>query len=112
MSLTDVLGFFFTALTMFHAVVFLGRPVRCLLLSTPAVSLFFRTFQVVVQAIPNACAMALIDFPFSKLQNGLLFSQRQLSGLHVGLSFLTQMQSSQAKPKAKTKSRHSELFIV
>ena len=45
---------------------------------------------------------------FSKLQNGLLFSQRQLSGLHVDLSFLAQMQSSQAK----TNSRHSELFIV
>ena len=30
--------------------------------------------------------MALINFLFSKLQNGLLFSQRQLSDLHVGLS--------------------------
>ena len=89
------------------AVVFLGRPVRCLLLSMPAVSFFFRTFQVVVQAIPNDRFLS-----FSELQNGLLFSQRQLSGLHVGLSFLTQTQSSQTKPKAKTKSRHSELFIV
>ena len=33
--------------------------------------------------------MALIVF-FSELKNGLLFFQRQLSGLHVGLSFLTQ----------------------
>ena len=70
---------------------------------------FFRTFQVVVQALYNACAMAVIDVP-SFLS--LLFSQRQLSGLHVALSFLTQMQSSQAKPKAKTKIKHSELFIV
>ena len=108
--------YFFTALTMFlssTAVVFLGRPVRCLLFSTPAVSFFFRTFQVVVQAIPNVCPMALINFPpFSKLKNGLLFSQRLLSGHHVGFSFLTQMQSSQAKPKTETKSRHSERFIV
>ena len=46
MPLTGVLGFFFTSLTMFlssTAVVFLGRPVWCLLLSTPAVSFFFRT---------------------------------------------------------------------
>ena len=66
MSLTDVLEFFFTFLTMIllsTAVVFLGRPVRCLLLSMPAVSFFFRTFQVVVRVIPNACAMALIDYP-------------------------------------------------
>ena len=40
------------------------------LLSTPAVYFFFRTFQVVVQLVvvqvvvqPNACAMALIDLP-------------------------------------------------
>ena len=52
-------------------------------------------------------------FPlFYKLQNSLLFTQRQLFHLHVFLSFLTQMQFSQAKPKAKSKSRHSERFIV
>ena len=104
MSLTDVLGFFFTAFTMFlssTAVVFLGRPVRCLLLRMSAVLfylIFFRTFRVVVQAIPNACAMALIDFPsFLSFIMALLFCQRQLSGLHFGLSFQTEMQSSQAK---------------
>ena len=69
------------------------------------------------QDIQNCCTsypQCLCNrFPFfSKLQNGLLFSQRQLSDLYVGLSFLTQMQFSQAKPKAQTKSRHSELFIV
>ena len=66
LSLTDILGVFFTALTMFRsstAVVVLGRPARCLLLSTPAVSSLFRTFQVVVEVIINACAIALIDCP-------------------------------------------------
>ena len=48
---------------------------------------------------------------FFQFQNGLVFSQRQLSSLHVSLSFLTQMQSSQVKSKVKTKTRHSELFI-
>ena len=38
------------------------------------------------------------------------FSQRQLPSLHVGSSFLTQMQSSQVKPKAKTKS-HNNLLL-
>ena len=93
MSLTVVLGFFFTALTMFlssTAVVFLGRPVPCLVVSTPVVSFFFRTFQVVVLAMTNAYAMALFNFrSFFQIQNGLPFSHRQLSGLHVGLSFLT-----------------------
>ena len=56
-------------------IVFLGRPVRCLLLSTPVVS--FRTFQ---------------HFPSLSLKMAF-----QPCGLHVGLSFLTQMQSSQAK---------------
>ena len=51
MSLTDVLGFS----SQFSLV--------DLLLSTPAVSLFLRAFQVVVQAVPNACVMALINFP-------------------------------------------------
>ncbi|KAG7457652.1 hypothetical protein MATL_G00229460 [Megalops atlanticus] len=73
MSLTDVFGFFFTALTRFlssTAVVFLGRPVRYLLLSTPVGSFFFRIFQIVVLAMPNVCPMALIS---------LLFSHRQVS---------------------------------
>ena len=63
-DVTDVSGFFFTTLTGFlssTAVVFLGRRVWCLLLGMP-VSFFFRTFQVVAQAIPSACASS--DFPF------------------------------------------------
>ena len=66
MSLTGVLGFFFTALTLFLSwtvIVFLDRPVRYLLLSMPAVSFFFRTFRV-VNAVPNTCAMALISLFF------------------------------------------------
>lgn len=85
MSLTDVFGVFFTALTLFLSsttVVFLGRPVRCLLLSIPVVSSFLRTFQIVVVAMPNACPMALIDFlyflnfkmaSFSPIDNSLVF---------------------------------------
>ena len=98
MSLTNILGFFFTALTMFlssSADVYLGRPVQCLLLSMTAVYLFFWTFQVALQAIPNACAMALIS-PFSQLQN---HSQRQSWFFNVGLSFLTQRQNSRLKPR-------------
>ena len=98
MSLTDVFGFFCTALTMFlssTAVVFLYRTVRCLLLSTPAVSFFLRTFQVT--SYPHL---------FSSFKMAC-FSPRLLSGLYVGLAFLTQMQSSQAK----SKSRLSELFV-
>lgn len=47
-SLTVVLGvFFFTAVTMLpsSAVVFLGRPVLCMLLSTPMISFFFNAFS-------------------------------------------------------------------
>ncbi len=68
MSLTVVLGSFLTALTMFlssTAVVFLGLPVRCLLLSTPVAYFFFRTFQMVEMSMAKVCAMALIDFPSS-----------------------------------------------
>ena len=85
MSTTVVLGSFFTALTMFlssTAVVFLGLPVRRLLLSTPVVSFFFGTFQMVVLAIANICAMALMGFPsslsftiayFSPIDSSLVF---------------------------------------
>ncbi len=57
MSLTVVLGSFFTAVTMFlssTADVFLDLPVRGVLLSTPVVSFFLRRFQMVVLAIANA----------------------------------------------------------
>ena len=60
----DVFGVFLTALTIFLSStnVSLVRPVRCLLLSTPVASFFFRTLQIVVGAMPNACQMALHDF--------------------------------------------------
>lgn len=60
---------FFTALAMIllsDAVVFLGLPVHCLLLTTTVVSLFFRKYQIVVLAKLNVCAMTLIDFHSSK----------------------------------------------
>ncbi len=60
MSLTVVLGSFFTAVTMFlssTADVFLDLPVRGVLLSTPVVSFFLRRFQMVVLAITSVCAM-------------------------------------------------------
>ncbi len=60
MSLTVVLGSFFTAVTMFLSStsdVFLDLPVRGVLLSTPVVLFFFRRFQMVVLAIASVCAM-------------------------------------------------------
>jgi len=42
--------------------VFLGLPIGGLLLNTPVVSFFLRTFQMVVLAMANVCAMALMDF--------------------------------------------------
>ena len=68
MSLTVVLGFFFIFLTVFcHQLLmlFLCLPDRHLLLTTPVVSFFFRTFQMVVLAMANVCAMALMEFPSS-----------------------------------------------
>lgn len=107
---------FFTALKMFLSsaavVVVLGRPVRSLLLSTPVVSVFFRTVQIVVFSMPRFCAMALIDFlSFLRFKNGLHFSHRHLSALVVAL-FPRQMQTSRLKSKAKTRQRRSELFNV
>ncbi len=69
MSLTVVLGSFFTAVTMFlssTADVFLDLPVRGVLLSTPVV------FFLLPQEIPNGCTCyyqclcnGLIDFSSS-----------------------------------------------
>ena len=56
--------------------------------------------MLLLQDIPNACALALIHFPSILSFKMASFCKRQLSDLHVGLSFLTQMQSSQAKSKA------------
>lgn len=62
---TVVLVFFFTALTisLLSVVVFLERPVGCLLLSSPVVFLFHRTFQIVVLAIRIVLEIPLMDFP-------------------------------------------------
>lgn len=64
-------------------------PVLCQLLSTPIFCFLFRTLQIVVLTMLNVYLLALINFPFSQLQSGLLFSYRQLSLLNAGLSFLT-----------------------
>ena len=53
--------------------VFLGPMVRHLLLSTPVVSFFFRTFQIVVLTMANVCAIAQIDFPSSPIDSSLVF---------------------------------------
>lgn len=70
------LGFSFTALItlLSSAVVFLDRPVLCALLNTPVVSLYLRIFQIAALA---------------QIQDDLLFSDRQRSGVHVDLSFFT-----------------------
>ena len=67
-------------------------PVRCLLLSTPGVSFFFRTFQV-ISDLPTLRSFKMAWF--SPKDSSLLFMLVYL--------FLTQMQSSQAKPKVKTR---------
>lgn len=56
------------------ALVFLYWAVWCLVVSTPALLLFFRMFHIVVLTRPNVCAMAQIDFFSSLLQNGSLFT--------------------------------------
>ncbi len=61
---------------------------------------------MVVLAMANVCAMALIDV-FSQLHHSLFFTHRQLSGFHVGYTF-----NYKAKSKSETERRHSVLFIV
>lgn len=65
-----LLFYFFTAFTMFLAdVVFLGGPIQCLIVSTQLASFCFRTIQIVVLAMPDACALALIACPsFSRFK--------------------------------------------
>ena len=96
---------FFTALTKFlssTAFVFLGRLVRPgLLLSAPAVSLFFRTFQVVVQANNNS-------FPSFKMA---CFSPKADFWSSGWFIFSNTNVIFTDKPKAKTKNRHSVLCI-
>ncbi len=76
MSLTVVLGSFFTAVTMFlssTADVFLDLPVRGVLLSTPVVSFFLRRFQMVVLAIASICAMVWLIFHLLSASQLLVF---------------------------------------
>lgn len=59
-------GVFFTAFTTFLSltiVEFLGQPILCLVVSTPVITFFFRTFQLVVLSVLNGCVTSLIDFP-------------------------------------------------
>lgn len=65
MSLTDVFGFSVSLSQWLSSVVvvFYGQPVPWLDVGAPVVSLFFRTFLIIVLAMHNACAMALIVFP-------------------------------------------------
>ena len=109
MSLTDVLGFF---LHSSHNV----------LSSTAVVDLFghvvahcqcFPFFLYIVSCCTSYPQCLCNGFPLcSKLSNSLLFSKDSSLVFILVYPFLTQMQSSQAKPKAKTKSKLSELFIV
>lgn len=92
MSPTVVLRLLFSAITIFllsTTVVFLGQLLLYLLLRILVVSSFFRSFKIVELAICNIFPVALIDFPFSQLKNGLHFTDRQLSPCHVDLLFLT-----------------------
>ncbi len=76
MSLTVVLGSFFTAVTMFlssTADVFLDLPIRGVLLSTPVVSFFLRKFQMVVLAIASVCAMVCLIFHLLSASQLLIF---------------------------------------
>lgn len=91
------LGFFFTALTMSStAIVFLLWTDRCLVVSTPTVQ------QLLSFSVHSELSKLVSLFPL--LQNGLLFSHRQLAGLHIGLYYFNK------KCRAETYSRHSELF--
>lgn len=53
---------------------FLCWPIMCMLLSWTIVCLFFKTFWIVVLAVPNVCVMTLFFPPFLKLKmDSLLF---------------------------------------
>lgn len=79
-------------------------------ISTPVVSFFFRAILYWLCFV-QCLGSDQLSFFFYELQNGLLFSRMQLSGLHGGLPLketTTTMQSAEVKPK----SGHSELLIV
>ena len=57
----------------------------------------FQDIKSVVQAIPNAYAMDLIDFHSFLSFKLAYFSARQLNVFHVGSYFLTRMQFSEAR---------------
>lgn len=68
MSLTVVFGLLRRYFTMFlssTAAVFLDLVFQWLLLRKTVVSLFFKTFQMVVLAMGNVCLKAVMDFPSS-----------------------------------------------
>lgn len=84
MSLTDVLKFFFTALKIFLSLTLLLFSLGDLFDICCSVQ-----FQIVVLAVPNVCPVVDWFSFFSQLQNGCLFSYRQLSDIHIGLVSLT-----------------------
>ncbi len=112
MSLTVVLGSFFTAVTMFlssTADVFLDLPVRGVLLSTPVVSFFLRRFQMVVLAIASVCAMVWLIFHL------LSASIARFSPIDTSLVFMLVTRLTNYKCSlhgSETERRHSVLFIV
>ena len=105
MSLAVVLGSFFTALAMFlssTADVFLGLPVG-----------HFRTFQMLVLAMANVCAMALIDFPSSLKFTIACCSPIDSSLVFMLVPLLNAVCTCKTYPaQSETERRHSVLFIV
>lgn len=82
--------YFFTALTF----CLLSPWITSLILLTQCISVLFflSIFQAVVLAIPNYLFIFKKNTsyrfsPFAQIQKGMIFSHRQLFGLHVGLPF-------------------------
>lgn len=78
--------------------------------STPVFSFFLRTFQIVVLAIPNVCAVALIDSSFFLSLNRPRFSPTDRTLVFLVDPFQQHVQSLQ--PRTQNTSRFSELLIV
>lgn len=104
----DVTDCFFFCVCVFlsmSSAVLLGGPFQCLVVSTSynIVSFLCITFQIVVMALPNACAMALIEshlFLCFKMAMFFFFPRS------------TPWQSLQTKLRPQIKSRHLQLCIV
>lgn len=92
---------FFTFLTMFlssAANVLLGLLLWCLLFGTPLIYFLFRAFQMVVVAMANICAMALIDFPSCLSIRIARFTPTDSSLVFMFIAtFTLKMQSAQKK---------------